>query len=281
MLLFGFTAILGKLITLPSFELVWYRMLIATVTLLVVVLFTTGRIKNVSKQIIPFFGVGLIVAAHWVLFFEAIKVSNVSVTLGCMASGTLFASLLEPIFKKRKIDWLEVVIGLFIILGLYLIFQFELEYRLGIMLALVSAFLAVLFTLINEGFVRTNDAITVSGFEMLGGFIGLSIYLIVFQNMIPDFQIIWEDWMYLLILGILCTGVAFVLSIAVMKTLSPYFVVLAVNLEPIYGIVLAWFIFGESEQMTNGFYIGAGIILLSVFLYPILKRQRTKEHKQK
>ena len=251
-------------------------MLIATLTLLIVVLVKSGSFKIPIKRLISFFGVGLIVAAHWVLFFEAIKVSNVSVTLGCMASGTLFASFLEPFFKKRKIDWLEVIIGLMIILGLYLIFQFELDYRLGIILALCSAFLAVLFTIINERFVHEYNAVSVSGFEMLGGFIGLSIYLMVFEHMIPDFQIIWQDWMYLLILGIICTGLAFVLSIEVMRTLTPYYVVLSVNLEPIYGIILAWFIFRESERMTGGFYIGAGIILLSVFLYPILKRTLNK-----
>ena len=248
-------------------------MLIATVTLLLIVLFKVGRLNIHREGLLSFFGVGLIVAAHWVLFFEAIKVSNVSVTLGCMASGTLFASFLEPIFKKRNVDWLEVVIGLLIIFGLYLIFQFEFEYRLGIFLALCSAFLAVLFTIINERFVQSYDAVSVSGFEMLGGFIGLSAYFIVFEQMVPDFQVIWQDWVYLLILGVVCTGLAFVLSIAVMRSLSPYYVVLSVNLEPIYGIILAWFIFGESERMTGGFYAGAGIILLSVFLYPILKRR--------
>ena len=252
-------------------------MLIATIVLLVGFLLFVGFRKIQKRQIVSFLLVGLVVAVHWIFFFEAIKVSNVSVTLGCMASETLFASFLIPFFKKRKIDRLEVLFGLLIILGLYLIFQFEFKYRLGMLYALISAALAVVFTIYNDRFIQNNNGIGVSAFEMVGGFIGLTVYLLLFKNVLPNFQVSVMDWMYLLILGVICTGLAFVLAIVVMRKLSPYFVVLTVNLEPIYGILLAWLIFGESERMTGGFYLGAGIILVSVFLYPVLKRKLNRE----
>ncbi len=218
---------------------------------------------------------GLLIAFHWICFFHAIKVSNVAVTLGCLASTALFTSFLEPLVKRRRISWIEVGIGLIIILGLYIIFQFELRYWKGILFALGAAFLAGIFTVINEQLIKRYNAMSLSFYEMIGGWLGISLFLVITDpGSFPDFSLSLPDWVYLLVLGIICTAFAFMISIDVMKDLSAYTVVLAFNLEPVYGIIMAYLIFQDSERMTTGFYLGTLIILASVIVYPMLKRIR-------
>ena len=223
--------------------------------------------KTVMMKIL---GIGLLVAFHWILFFHSIKVSNVSVALACFSSVALFTSFLEPLFFKRKIYWLEVVLGLIVILGLYLIFRFEIKYQWGIALALLSALVASLFIVLNGKVMQHNNAVTVSFYEMLAGFSGISLYEI-FMGTQVGLSISSPDIFYLLILGIICTGYAFMKTNDLMKYLSPFYITLTINLEPIYGIVLAYFIFGESEKMTFGFYMGTLLIIAAVFFYPVAK----------
>ncbi len=271
MLLYGFTAILGKLITLPALQIVWYRMFIAFMVLGGFIWIRKIPINVGVKNILKIMSVGLVVAFHWITFFHAVKISNVSVTLGCLASTTLFASFLEPVVFRKKIKWLEVFIGLLIIGGLYLIFQFELNYWQGIVTALISAFLAGLFTVLNKLFIDEHHPVIISFYEMVSGFISISIFLFII-DVLPDNLLTPPiiDVVYILILGVVCTAYAFVVVVDVMKVLSAYTVVLAINMEPVYGILLAWFIFGWSEFMSGGFYIGTIIILLAVFIYPIM-----------
>ncbi|MBS2097474.1 DMT family transporter [Carboxylicivirga linearis] len=273
-LLYGFTAILGKLVSLPSPQLVWYRMFIAALVLGIFM-----RLKGIpfaigKNNIIKIMGVGLVVAFHWITFFGAVKISNVSVTLGCMASTTLFASFLEPIIFRKRIKWIEVLIGIIIISGLYLIFQFELGYLKGILTALTSAFLAGLFTVLNKLFIDKHHPVTISFYEMGSGFAAITIFLAftgTFNGkMVPPSTM---DIVFVLILGVICTAYAFVAAVDVMKVLSAYSVVLAINMEPVYGILLAFAIFGQSEYMSAGFYIGTAVILLAVFLHPVLTRK--------
>ena len=269
-LIYGFTAILGKLIILPADLLVWYRMLIAVVAFYIFIRWKKTDLSISKTQFVKLFGIGIIVAVHWITFFGAIKISNVSVTLGCLATVTLFTSLLEPFFFRKRINAVEVIVGLLIIMGLYLIFRFETRYSMGIIVALISAFLAGLFTVINKKMVVHQKASVISFYEMLGGFTGITIYLLFSRSGSSQLQLPSPiDFVYLLILGTICTAFAFAVQVDVMKHLSAYIVALTINLEPVYGIVMAYFLFGETEHMTSGFYLGTAIILTSVLGFPL------------
>ncbi len=270
----GFTAILGALITLSAIDLVWYRMLFAFVGLWVFFLVRKIPFRLSFKKIIPLLGIGVVVALHWITFFHAINVSNVSVTLGVFASTTLFTSFLEPLSQKRKIFWLEVLIGMVILGGIYLIFQYEFQYLEGILFALLSAFLNGLFVVLNRNISLRHHPSVISFYEMIGGFLFISAFLGLSGGFGQEFfQLTAPDLFYLTILGFVCTAYAFTAIVAVMKVLSVYTVVLAVNLEPVYGIIMAHFFFPEAERMSAGFYLGTLIILVSVFSYPFLKRK--------
>jgi drug/metabolite transporter (DMT)-like permease len=276
--LLGFTAILGKLIQLPAPILVWYRTMFAFIALFI--WFTIKRTKFILsfRQTLQLLGIGLIVGLHWICFFHAIKVSNVSVTLGCLASGTLFASLLEPLLFKRRIYWFEVILGLVIIIGLYLIFQFETRYLAGIIFSLIAFFLSSLFTVLNKKITVKYNQNVIGFYEMLGGFIGVTIYLLINGNINShDLSFTLHDLIFLVLLAVICSAYAFSAVVRVMKEISAYVVVLTINLEPIYGIILAYFIFGASEYMTLGFYSGTLILILSIFLYPVLERKFKKD----
>lgn len=279
-LLYGITAILGKLILLPAAQMVWYRMFIAMMVLGGVIWFKKIPFQIGWQSILKIMGVGLVVAFHWITFFHAVKISNVSVTLGCMASTTLFASFLEPIIFRKRVQWVEVFIGLLIIGGLYLIFQFELSFWKGIVTALISAFLAGLFTVLNKLFIDKHHPVTISFYEMISGFISIGVFLLL-TDVLPNNLLMPNntDIIYILILGIACTAYAFVVAVDVMKVLSAYTVVLAINMEPVYGILLAFAIFGQSEFMSGGFYIGTLVILAAVFLHPVIVKMQSKQGK--
>lgn len=277
--LLGFTAILGALITLSAIDLVWYRMLMAFVGLWLFFLIRRIPFRLTFNKIIPLLGIGVVVALHWITFFHAIKVSNVSVTLGVFASTTLFTSFLEPLTQKRRIFWLEVLIGLVILCGIYLIFQYEFQYMEGILYSLLSALLNGLFVVLNRNISLRHHPSVISFYEMIGGFLSVSLFLIFSGGFTPEFfSVSKADILYLLILGFVCTAYAFTAIVDVMKVLSAYTVVLAVNLEPVYGIVMARFMFPEAERMSGGFYLGTLIILISVFSYPFLKRKFRKKN---
>ncbi len=281
-ILLGFTAILGALISLPAFELVWYRMLLAFGGLWVFFLLRKIPFRLHPRQILPLLGIGIVVALHWVTFFHAIKLSNVSVTLGVFASTTLFTSFIEPLSQKRRIFWVEVFIGMIILGGIYLIFQYEFQFMEGILYALLSAFLNGLFVVLNRNISLRHHPSVISFYEMIGGFLFISAYLLVVGDMHAQFFTVSQgDLFYLLLLGFVCTAYAFTAIVDVMKVLSAFTVVLAVNLEPVYGIVMAHFFFPEAERMSAGFYLGTLVILVSVFAYPFLKRRFAPSSGQK
>jgi drug/metabolite transporter (DMT)-like permease len=272
--IYGFTAILGKLITLDAIELVWYRMFIAFFSLGVLLKLRKRSLVTPWRSAAAMIGVGFVVAFHWIAFFHAIKISTISVTLGCMASTTLFASLLEPALMKRPIVWLEVVVGLFIILGLYIIFQFEPDHIAGILTALAAAFLAALFTVLNKRLLDHHRPLVISLYEMGGGFLAITLFMLLNGTFTSGLQLpVISDWFYLLLLGSVCTAYAFAVSIKVMDILSAYTAVLIINLEPVYGILLAFLFFGDSEYMSAGFYAGTLIILAAVLLFPIMTKR--------
>jgi drug/metabolite transporter (DMT)-like permease len=251
---------------------------IAFLALLIYLLLAKKTFEKSLKKIGIFILVGILVGAHWATFFQALKVSNVSVILTTLASTSFFVSFLEPLFFKRKIIWYEVFFGLLVVFGLYLIFSFESQYKLGIILALFSALTAAIFSVINGRLVIKSTASQITMYEMLGGVLGVSIYTYFFENVaVGAFSPSALDVFYLLILGIICTAVAFVVSVSVMKVLSPYTVSISINMEPIYAIILALFFFGESEKMTLGFYFGAALILSTVIGNGVLKSYFKKQ----
>ncbi len=273
-ILLGFTAILGALISLPAIDLVWYRMLMAFVGLWLFFLLRKIPFRLRFRQILPLLGIGIVVALHWITFFHAIKLSNVSVTLGVFASTTLFTSFIEPLTQRRRIFWVEVFIGLVIMGGIYLIFQYEFQYMEGILYALLSALLNGLFVVLNRNISLRHHPSVISFYEMIGGFLAISLYLVAMSDLDASFfQVSASDLFYLLLLGFVCTAYAFTAIVDVMKLLSAFTVVLAVNLEPVYGIIMAHFFFPEAERMSAGFYLGTLVILSSVFAYPFLKRR--------
>ena len=279
--IFGLTGILGKLITTDSYLLVWYRLGIALVGILAYFVFSKFSIKISRKELIRISLVGIIIAVHWVTFFEAIKQSNVSVALVCFSSSTLFTALLEPIYFKRRIKAYELIFGILIITGLYFIFSFEFKYLVGMILSVVSAALASWFTVLNGILIKDTKAKLISFYELLGAFIVVSIYLLISKSGdITQFSVPLEDLKWLIILGTLCTAFAFIMSVEVMKKISPYTVTISVNLEPIYSIILALVIWPESETMSFGFYMGSIIVIVTIFLNALFKNKFSKEKKE-
>jgi drug/metabolite transporter (DMT)-like permease len=278
--IWGFTAILGALITIDAIPLVWYRMLLAVIFIAIYFLWKKKSFKVDRKALLKFFLTGLVIALHWVFFFKAIKVSNVSVALVTMSTGAFFASLIEPIFFRRKIKVLEIFLGVFVIAGLYIIFNFESQYKLGIIYALVASFLGALFAVLNGLFIKKYTAEIISFYQLFFGVVVITIYLIFKKSFsLSFFQIPTLDWVYLIVLSSVCTAYAFIASVEVMKYLSPYTVMLTINLEPIYAIILALFIFGDEEQMSGTFYLGAFIVLFVVLLNGIIKNRVTLKQK--
>ena len=270
--IWGFTAILGKLISLEALDLVWYRMLFASVIMTFVVLFNKEKIKVPFNVLVGFIVSGIIIAAHWLTFYQAIKVSNVSITLACLSTGAFFASILEPIFYKRKVIWYELLFGLIVVVGLGIIFNVETKYTTGIYLAVTSAFLSALFSVINGKYAKEYDPNVISLYELSSGVFFLSIYLFFAGSFTPAFfALSVNDLIWLFLLSSICTAYAFSASVKVMKFLSPFTVMLTINLEPIYGIILALLIFDDTEEMTPLFYVGAIIILATVIANGIVK----------
>lgn len=275
--IWGFTAVLGAIISLDALPLVWFRMLFAVGFIAIYILYKKIPVKISNKMALQFLLAGLIIALHWFTFFKAIKVSNISVTLACLSTGAFFTSLLEPILYGKKIVWYEVFFGLIVVFGLYIIFNVEGNYLYGILIALTSAFLSALFAVINSRFVKKHDPTVISFYELSGGVVFFTFLLLVTQSFSPTFfALSLKDLMYLLILSSVCTAYAFIASTAVMKFLSPYTVMLTINLEPIYGIILAVLVFKDKERMSFEFYIGAVIILLTVLLNAVIKSYKKR-----
>ena len=273
--IWGFTAVLGDLITIEAVPLVWHRMLLGSLFVLIYIIYNKGMLKVSLRSLIKFAFVGLIIALHWLAFFSAVKVSNVSITLAMMSTGAFFASFLEPVFFKRKIISYEVIFGLIVIIGLYIIFKVESEYLSGILFALLASFLGALFSIFNGMLVKSHNASVISFYELLFGVLFITIY-ILFTDGFDDtfFKLSVSDWTYLIILASICTAYAFIASVHVMKWISPYTVMLTTNMEPIYGILLALLILGEKEYMSPTFYLGAIIILITVVLNGIIKTRK-------
>lgn len=278
-IIFGFTAVFGKLITLDEGPLVWYRMLIASIGLLFLPRLWKGLREIKRKDAIKVSLTGGIVALHWVTFFGGIKLSNVSVALCMMATSSLFTSILEPIILKKKFSIKEVLLGLMVLPGIFIIFQISYEYILGMAVGVLSAFLAALFGSINKTFADKVRPVTVSFLELSTGFVFLSLLMPLYMYWKPDATLIiteQSDLMWLIVLGIVCTSFAFLLIVDVLKDLSAFTTALAINLEPIYGILLAIVILKENKILSINFYIGATLIVAAVLLNGLLKNREIR-----
>lgn len=280
--IWGFTAILGALISIDAIPLVWYRMLLAVIFIAIYFLLKKKTFYMDRKSILKFVFTGIVIALHWITFFKAIKVSNVSVALVTMSTGAFFTSFMEPFFFKRRIKPVEILLGFLVIIGLYIIFNFESQYTLGIIYALISSLLSALFSVLNGLYVKKHDANVISFYQLLFGVLFITIFLGIQGKFdVSFFQLPAMDWLWLFILSSICTAYAFIASVKIMKHLTPYTVMLTINMEPVYAIVLALIIFGEKEEMNSEFYLGALIVLGVVLLNGLIKNAERIRNKRK
>ncbi len=267
--LWGFTAILGKLITLNESLLVWYRMGITLLTLGIYALLMKKPLKIPIKEMLKMSGIGAILAIHWVFFYAAIKYSNVSVTLSTFSSTALFTAILEPLLTGRKIRVSEIILSLIAIAGILIITESAEAYVTGIILALGATFVGSFFNILNKSIVQKTDSVVVSFYEISTGWIILSLLLPLLLKIsdVPFSLPSSPDWIYLSILAVFCTHMTLILSLNALKKLSAFTLNLAINLEPVYGIALAWILFPKDERMDTGFYVGASLVMISVALH--------------
>lgn len=284
-LIWGFTAILGMLISIPTIEMVFYRTFLAFVALGLIFWWRKTKIRIPQKELLKILATGGIICLHWLLFFGAARVSNISVCLAGLATASFWTAFIEPMVNKTKVKWYEVLLGLVIIVGLVIIFSFELDYWLGLVMSVGSALLGACFMVINSRLTKRGNPYIITFYEMLGACLFSVLALFCYQLFYSgeELQLIptTMDWVWLFLLAGFCTVYAFSVSVELMKRLTAFAVNLTVNLEPVYGIILAVLIFGEKEKMTGGFYLGTLIILLAVCLYPlfnyIYKRRKAKQ----
>ncbi len=286
-LIWGFTAVIGILITIPSVEIVFYRTSLASLGLLVILIFRK-KLKIIPlREVLKIFGIGCLIGIHWITFFASAHIATVSICLIGMATTSLWTSLMEPFFHKRSIKIHEVILGLVIIGGLSIIFSFSTEYKLGLFISLFSAIIAALFSVMNSTISMKYDHQYITFIEMIGACLitvaFFPFYTTFFTsdglNLIPTNM----DWIYLLVLALFCTVYAYSEYVELMKRMSAFAINLVINLEPVYGIFLAFIIFGEKEKMNTEFYLGSLVILLAVLSYPILNkrlRRNTQVHKK-
>ncbi len=270
--IWGFSPILGRYITLDATSLVWYRVVLTVLVIYGYILFRKINYKIPLKIILQLSGIGILILIHWLCFYGAIKVSNISVTMVSFSTGTLFSSITEPLFYKRRVRVYEVVIGLIIIIGIAFIFTIQLDYWLGIVLGIAAAFTAAFFGVMNGLMVKKTDAAVISFYELLAAVIGLTLYLLIDGGFTSEFFNLNEQSIIgLLILSLVCTVFPFIASVNLNKYLSPYTQILTVNLETVYGIIWAIIFYNENKELKPMFYIGVLIILFAVFLNPIIK----------
>ena len=274
--LWGFTAILGKLIHVNAQILVFYRMLFAAFFLFVFIRFVKRESLRVSRKLlIQLSIIGGFMAFHWLFFFHSIKVSNVSIALSCLSLSTLFAAILEPIIFKRKIDISEVIMGIVIVICMGMIFKTEFHYKEGIFFGILTALFGTIFSVFNGKIYGKTSSGNIIFYEIFAGFLILSFFYLVTGQITQLNEISYRDLSLILLLASVFTAFPMLESIKLMKYISPFTLILTVNLEPVYGIILAFFIFGDSEQMSPVFYIASLIMILAIVANGVIKARKT------
>ena len=279
--LFGFTAILGKLVSIPSVEMVFYRTLMAATGMAILIYLVKGSFRVSKSDLIKILLTGAIVAIHWLTFFGSGRVSNPSTSLVGFATCSFWAAFIEPIAKRKKIQALEVALGVIVLIGLIIIFSFDFNYALGLFLGIISGLTAAIFSVINSKIATRVSAYTITLYEMIGACITVILFFPVYKILFAEnheLQLIPApmDWVYIGTMAIACSVYAYSVMIDLSKKLSVFFIQLALNLEPVYGIVIALLVFGQQEVMGWNFYLGTAIILSAVAIYPALKSRADK-----
>ena len=274
----GFTGVLGRLITLNEALLVWYRLLITCAVLWAIYGFRKKDRSESRSQILKASGIGCVLILHWVSFYGSIKYSNVSVSVTCLSTIGFFTSFFEPLIMRRRIDWMEVLLGLLVVAGIYLIFNFYPQYKTGIIFGIISAMLASIFPIINKKLLIVFSPNTVTFYEMTGGFIALCFILPFYLYFFPAKYFVPSptDVLWLVVLAGLCTVYAFNLSLQALRHISAFTVNLTYNFEPVYSIILAFIIFKENQFLGLGFYLGFALILLAISLQMVRVYQEKK-----
>ena len=275
-LLWGFTAILGKVIALPAISIVWWRVLLTSLGLLLLV--KIGRIfKSMDrKHLLIFSGIGVLVALHWLCFYGSIKLANASIALVCMATASFFTSLLEPWLLGYKARLHELVLGVLIIPGMVFVFQgVDMAYYEGIVVGLLAAFLAALFGTLNKKYLARHAPIHITYIEIVSSTLFLSILLILSGSLgeFPAMKPGSMDIFYLLLLAFACTILPFTISLRALRHISAFGSALTINLEPVYGIILAWLILKEHHELNTSFYLGVVVIISTIFINPFVHRK--------
>lgn len=281
--LWGFTAILGDLIQLSALALVWWRVLLTAISVVFLLRNRQGFTHLSRRSLLQFSLVGVLTGLHWLTFYGAIKLSNASITLVCMATCAFFTSLIEPFLLRKKHNWTEVMVGFLIIPGMALIVQnVEVKMHLGIAVGLLSSLLAALFSTLNKKWIDNAEPLPITFIEMTSAWLFLSAALPFFFHAEPNAALLpsAKDFLLLLVLALACTTLTWVLALRAMKHLTAFASNLTVNLEPVYGIALAWLILGEQKELSTGFYVGVSLIFVVVFSYPFLKKKLSKSTKK-
>ncbi len=280
--IWGFTAVFGLLITIPPVEVVFFRTLIAAAGLFILLTLKRRSLAiNTSRDLFIILGTGTLIAVHWITFFLSARISNASICLAGMATCSLWTSLMEPISKRQKIKLFEVLLSIIAFSGIAVIFNVAFDFLIGLLVAVFSAFIASIFTIINGNLTKKYNPYVITFYEMIGACISILLFFPVYSTYFTD-QIIWfpevADWIYLVAIAVFCTVYAYSISVELMKRLSAFSINLVVNLEPVYGIILALLIFGDSEEMSSSFYLGTALILCSVLIYPILNSRQMQKY---
>lgn len=279
--LWGFSAILGKLISLPFVEMVFYRAILAIAGMGLVIYFKKGSFKVSTRDLVYMILIGLIVAVHWLAFFGSARVANASVSLVGFATNSLWTAFLEPWFNRKRVKKYEVFLGLIVLAGLYIIFSFDFQYRLGLIMGIVAGLTSAIFSILNSKMVKRVTSYAITFYEMIGVLIGIVIFL-------PFYKMYWADgnelsmvptsmdWLWLVLLAGGCSVYAYTMAVELMKRISVFMIQLCLNLEPVYGIIMAVLIFPATEKMNLNFYIGTLVILCAVISYPMMRKRFEK-----
>jgi drug/metabolite transporter (DMT)-like permease len=278
--LLGFTAVLGKLISIPSVEMVFYRTLLAAAGMALVILIFKKSFSISLPLLVKVSAASIIVAIHWVAFFASGKISNPSTSLVGFATCSFWAAILEPLIKRKKIAGIEIALGVVVLVGLGIILAFDFKHPMGLLLGVISGLTAAWFSIINSTLVHQVNAYAITFYEMLGTCLLVLLFMPLYVQLPTveklSLQPTTSDWFYITVMALVCSVYAFSASINLSRKISVFTIQLALNLEPLYGIVLALLIFGQEEVMNWQFYLGTAIVLSAVIIYPMLKRTQVQ-----
>lgn len=279
--LWGFSAILGKLVTIPAVEMIFFRAIFSALGMGAIIWFAKDSFRVERNDLVKLILIGFVVAVHWLSFFGAARVANVSVSLVGFATNSLWAALLEPWFNKTRFKKYELVLGLVVLLGLYIIFSFDFQYKLGLAIGVFAGFTSALFSVFNSKMVKRIAPRSITFYNMIGVFLGTGLFMPIYQaTMATDHQLHLlppaMDLLYIAVLAGVCSIYAYTVAIELMKRISVFMIQLTLNLEPVYGIIMAVIVFGQQEKMSFNFYIGTLIIMGAVATYPLLKKKFEK-----